>query len=180
MESYIQISKINDFIFCPRSIYLHGVYEPFNQKLYHRVEQFRGKLCHKSIDEGCYSTAKKYLQGIEVASDKLGIAGKIDVYDKDKQALIERKFKIKKIFDGYKYQLYAQMICLEEMGFKIKKLFLHSISDNKRYEIPIPSSKELKKFNEIIDCIKNIDVENCAIVSNKDKCANCIYKTLCH
>ena len=28
--------------------------------------------------------------------------------------------------------------------------------------------------------IKNIDVENCAIVSNKDKCANCIYKTLCH
>src|SRR3989338_4539406 len=99
MESYIQISKINDFIFCPRSIYFHVVYEQFHQKTYHQTPQLVGKIKHENIEKGEYSTAKRYLQGMEVYCEKYGLAGKIDIYDRDQRSLIERKTKVVKIYD---------------------------------------------------------------------------------
>lgn len=39
MESYIQISKLNDFVFCPMSLYFHSFYENYNQKTYHQKAQ---------------------------------------------------------------------------------------------------------------------------------------------
>lgn len=179
MEPYIQISKINDFIFCPKSIYLHGIYENFSEKTYHDSPQNIGKINHQNIEERKYSTAKKFLQGIEIYCEKYNIAGKIDIYDSEKKELIERKTKIQKIYDGYKYQLYAQYFCLTEMGFKVKKLFLHSLTDNKRYEIPLPNEEEVRKFEEIIKKIKEFDLFKNKISINKAKCEKCIYKNLC-
>jgi CRISPR-associated protein Cas4 len=115
-ENYIQISKLNDFIFCPRSIYFHGIYEDKKESNYHRTPQINGKIKHEAIDYGRYSTAKNILQGIEIYSEKFGLIGKIDVYDNRKKELIERKAKIKKIYQGYLYQVYAQYFCLVEMG----------------------------------------------------------------
>ncbi len=34
-EDYISISTLNDFIFCPYSIYLHNVYMESDEGLYH-------------------------------------------------------------------------------------------------------------------------------------------------
>jgi CRISPR-associated protein Cas4 len=98
MEQYIQISKINDFLYCPRSVYLHSIYENFNSKTFHKTPQVVGKINHSSIDEGRYSSAKKYLQGMPVYSEKYGIAGKIDIYDSEKKTLTERKTMIKKVW----------------------------------------------------------------------------------
>ncbi|MBU3964935.1 type V CRISPR-associated protein Cas4 [Patescibacteria group bacterium] len=95
MENYIQISKINDFIFCPKSIYFHGIYENFSEKTYHQSPQVKGKIKHESVDKQKYSTAKKYLQGLEVYSEKYNLFGKIDIYDQENKILIERKNKIK-------------------------------------------------------------------------------------
>ena len=95
MEEYIQISKINDFLYSPKSLYLHSVYESFDQDIYHEEPQKVGKLNHENIDQGKYSTAKKFLQGIPVYSEKYNIGGKIDIYDCEKKALIERKTKVK-------------------------------------------------------------------------------------
>ena len=141
MESYIQISKINDFLYCPRSVYLHSIYENFSSKTFHKTAQVVGKLNHASIDEGRYSSEKKYLQALPVYSGKYGIAGKIDIYDSEKKHLIERKTKIKKIWRGYIYQLYGQYFCMKEMGYKINKMFLYSMQDNKKYEISVPAKK---------------------------------------
>jgi len=38
-ETYIPISTLNDFIFCPYSIYLHNVYENTDESLYHAIPQ---------------------------------------------------------------------------------------------------------------------------------------------
>lgn len=179
MEPYIQISKINDFVFCPKSIYLHGIYEGFSKKTYHDSPQNIGKIKHQNIEEGKYSTAKKFLQGLEIYSEKYNIAGKIDLYDSDKKELIERKTKIQKIYEGYKYQIYAQYFCMIEIGFEIKKLFFQSLTDNKRYEIPLPNEEETKKFEEIINRIKNFDFFKDKITVNKVKCDRCIYNNLC-
>lgn len=180
MEDYIQISKLNDFIFCPKSIYFHGVFESFSEKTYHDTPQTIGKIKHEIIENGKYSSLKRYLQGTDVYSEKYGLCGKIDVFDLETSFLVERKYKIKKIYDGYLYQLYAQTFCLQEMGYKVKSLCIHSLADNKRYKIPMPSADEIKTFEELIYTMRHFDVADPDFVPNEAKCAMCIYKSLCH
>jgi CRISPR-associated protein Cas4 len=50
IDDYIAISTLNDFIFCPYSIYLHNVYMDTDEGLYHAIPQTRGKIAHQSID----------------------------------------------------------------------------------------------------------------------------------
>jgi len=178
MDDYIQISKLNDFIFCPKSIYYHAVYEDYDQKMFHRQAQTVGSIVHENIDDHCYSTSKKYLQGLEVYCEKYKLMGKIDIFDKEEGILIERKFKVSEIYDGYLYQLYAQAFCLGEMGYQVNKLLIHSLSDNKRYEIALPEGEELGKFEKLINDIRTYDFNN-IIETNLNKCNNCIYSELC-
>jgi len=44
MEDYIQITKLNDFIFCPYSIYFHSIYQNYNERVYHGSAQVAGKI----------------------------------------------------------------------------------------------------------------------------------------
>jgi len=178
MDEHIQISKLNDFIFCPYSVYLHSVYEKFSQKIYHSTFQTVGKICHKNIEEGRYTTSKWVRQGINIYSEKYGLIGKADIFDIRTGALVERKYKVKKIFDGYKYQLFAQMFCLEEMGYKVKSLNIQSLSDNKRYKIPLPGKEEVAKLEALIKEIRNYQPAG-KIKKNLNKCTHCIYKPLC-
>jgi len=156
------------------------VYEQFHQKTYHQKPQLVGKIKHESIDKGEYSTASRYLQGSEVYCEKYGLVGKIDIYDRDEEALIERKTKVKTIYDGYRYQLYAQMFCLLEMGYSVSKLFIHSLTDNKRYPISLPIGEELRKFESTIEQIRLFDVSRFPVIDNEQKCNQCIYRPLCH
>jgi CRISPR-associated exonuclease Cas4 len=180
MESYIQISKLNDFIFCPTSLYFHSLYEGFSQKVYHYTPQTVGKIKHENIDEGRYSSRKRYIQNLSVYSEKYNLMGKIDIYDREEKALIERKFKIKKIYDGQRYQLYAQMFCMREMGWEVEKLYIHSLSDNRRYPVGLPDEKEMAKFETLIDDMNNFDSEKYRGKISENKCDNCIYRELCN
>jgi CRISPR-associated protein Cas4 len=175
---YIQISKINDFIFCPHSIYFHNVYEEFESVNYKSKPQIAGGIAHENIDQVEYSSLKNVLQGMEVFSHKLGLIGKIDVYDKDKKELVERKRLIKKIYDGYVFQLLAQKSCLEEMGFIVDKIFIHSLSDNKRVEV-VPSPQKIKDFYATLDDMRSFDPLLISKNNNFEKCKNCIYRELC-
>lgn len=179
MEEYIQISKLNDFIFCPYSVYLHSVYESFNQKTYHRTAQTVGKIAHEPVDKKIYTTSAHVLQGMEVYSEAYGLVGKIDTFDCKKGELVERKYKIRKIFDGYRCQLYAQMFCLKEMGYEVKSLAMQSLSDNKRYKIPLPDAAEIDKFADLVGKMKNYQ-PSMPKRRNKKKCAQCVYQPLCH
>lgn len=180
MEHYIQISKLNDFIFCPRSVYLRSIYDSFTQKTFHRTAQLVGKIKHETIDRNTYSTRKDVMCGIEVYSEKYNLVGKIDIFDKKKGLLVERKYKVKKIYNGYKYQLYAQMFCLREMGFTVKAIKVHSLSDNKRYSVPMPTKAEVDEFDRLVRVMQTFDAVDAPILDNKEKCKQCIYKPLCH
>lgn len=158
MESYIQISKLNDFMFCPLSLYLHSIYEGFDNSLYHDTPQIVGRANHEAIDEGRYSTSKHIVQGMSVYSGRFGIMGKIDVYDEKKKLLVERKTKIKVVYPGYIYQLYGQYFCLTEMGHKIERLALHSLCDNRRYPVPIPTDRDAERFGFFIDQMRVFDI----------------------
>ncbi|MDD3976413.1 MAG: type V CRISPR-associated protein Cas4, partial [Candidatus ainarchaeum sp.] len=97
MEENIIISNLNDFIFCPRSIYFHNLYYSFDEKTYHSTDQLKGQLAHKKIDSKKYNTKKNTLEGIDIYSEELGLVGKIDLLELDTKTLIERKNKIKTI-----------------------------------------------------------------------------------
>lgn len=179
MEPYIIISNLNDFIFCPKSIYFHNLYWKYNQSIYHQESQTKWKINHENIDNQKYSSLKKYLQWIEIYSEKYNLAWKIDLFDKEKWELIERKTRIKEIYDGYKYQVYAQYFCLIEMWFEVKKIFFHSLEDNKRYDIKIPREKEITEFENLLERFNSFDIFTPWFTQNKEKCKKCIYSNLC-
>ena len=180
MESYIPISYLNDFIFCPRSIYFHQLFGKASKKLFHRSFQTRGLNAHKTIDEKTYTTAKSIFQGMDVYCERYKLCGKIDLYDQEKKLLIERKNKIKEVYDGYVFQLYAQYFCLIEMGYKVEKMKIYSQSDNKNYNIPLPEKddKMFKKFTQVIKEITSFKMES-PFLPNPKKCRQCVYNTLC-
>lgn len=64
MEEPIAITKLNDFIFCPASIYFHGLFGSYSEIMYQSQKQPDGKEAHKAIDTGGYSTSTDILQGI--------------------------------------------------------------------------------------------------------------------
>ena len=180
MHDYIQISKLNDFVFCPYSLYLHSIYNAFDKSTYQDTPQKRGTLAHSSIDTNTYSSSKRYLQGIPISSQKLKLIGKIDLLDTQTKTLIERKYLLKKIYDGYRYQLYAQYFCLREMGHEVDNLCIHSLKDNKRHNINIPDSIETDKFYELIESIQKFSVLHSEFTQTApEKCKNCIYAPLC-
>lgn len=178
MENTIQISKINDFLFCPMSLYYHSIYEQYSENIYHCTPQIVGKIKHENIEQRRYSTSKHIMQGLAIYCDKYDITGRIDIYDRNKFELVERKYRVSKIFDGHKYQLYAQMFCLEEMGYRVDKLFIHSLVDNKRFEISKPNDIETAHFEFVIDEMRCYVPDNYKEL-NINKCNKCIYAELC-
>lgn len=180
MEETILISYLNDFIFCPASIYFHKLYGNLETTLYQNTSQINGKASHKAVDERKYSTKKNILQGIDIYSEKFGIEGKIDIFDIDSGLLTERKRTIKKVYDGYVFQVYAQYYALTELGYEVKKIRLHSMTDNKNYNIKLPADdKDMdNKFKKLIKDIHEFNLETFK-QTNVEKCKNCIYEPSC-
>lgn len=179
-EEPIIISNLNDFVFCPASIYYHQLGSSLDKILYQNKAQIDGSFVHEKIDSQQYSTSKTVLQGISVYSEKYNLIGKIDIFDTKSKVLTERKNKITKIYDGYIFQLYAQYFSLKEMGYDIKGLRLYSYSDNKNYKIKLPENDPdmLSKFNALIKNMFNFNLENFK-QTNSLKCKTCIYSELC-
>lgn len=180
MEETILISYLNDFIFCPVSIYFHKLYGNLDKGLYQSTDQINGTYAHKAIDNHKYSSRKNILQGIDIYTEEFKIQGKIDIFDTKSGVLTERKNKIREIYDGYIFQLYAQYYGLTEMGYIVNKIRFHSIADNKNYNIPLPyENKEMdNKFRKLIKEMHEFDMENFE-QTNIKKCERCIYEPSC-
>lgn len=180
MEEIILISYLNDFIFCPASIYFHKLYGNMDKSLYNTEYQVNGLNAHKTIDNKKYSSKINILQGIDVYCEEFKILGKIDIFDIDKGLLVERKNKVSEIYDGYVFQVFAQYYALSEMGYNVKKIKIHSMQDNKNYNIRIPLEDiEMDyKFKNLIKKINEFKLENFE-QTNKKKCEKCIYEPSC-
>lgn len=91
MEDLILISNLNDFIFCPVSIYFHKLYGNQDNLTYQSQYQINGTKAHEKVDNKQYSTRKSLKMALDVYSDEYKIVGKIDLYDEISKTLIERK-----------------------------------------------------------------------------------------
>lgn len=179
MNDYIPLSELNDFIFCPYSIYLHSVYMEADEDLYKAVPQIKGTVAHQGVDGKSGSTRKDAILSRTVYCDQLGISGKIDVYKQDKHMLIERKNNLKRIFRGQIYQLWGQYFCMKEMGYEIDKLAFYEISTNKMMVIDVPGEAERQELIAFIQRFKSYNPASDKITVNPNKCIHCIYCNLC-
>ena len=181
MENYITLSHLNDFIFCPRSIYFHQLYSKYNEQHYKQKPQIEGTAAHTTVDTKKYSTRKTVLQALEVYTEQYNIVGKIDVFDTVTGRLTERKNHIVQIYDGYIFQVFAQYFGLVEMGYEVKEIIIHDLSANKNYPIQLPlvSNPMLYKFTTLVNAISSYDLEDKSFVPNIEKCKKCIYSPLC-
>lgn len=180
MDDYILITWLNDFIFCPVSIYFHQLYGNKDRYLFQGRDQLAGTAAHKSVDKQEYSTKKAILQGMDIICLQYRLVGKIDVFDVEKGILTERKKRISTIYDGYIFQLYGQYFCLKEMGYNVKRIRFHSVDDNKNYNVSLPEENPvmLDKFENIIKSIRSFSMEDFA-QDNYKKCQRCIYEPAC-
>lgn len=179
MEDYIPLSKLNDFIFCPYSIYLHSVYEMTDDDLYKAKPQLLGTRAHEGADNKTGSTRKADVFALPVISHTLGITGKIDVYKSDRRLLIERKNNLKTIYRGQLYQIWGQFFCMTEMGYEIEKLAFYEVSTNKMTYLDLPGEEQRGELKLLIDKMKAYNVLETPIEVNPNKCQHCIYCNLC-
>lgn len=99
MENPLNITSLNDFIFCPVSLYFHSLYDGMDKTLYQSTYQINGTKAHETIDNKKYS-GSAVLQGLGIYCEKYNLIGKIDLYEVKKRTLVERKKKISTIYDG--------------------------------------------------------------------------------
>ncbi len=178
MEEYISLSQLNDYIFCPYSIYLHNVYMGTDESLYHATPQTMGKVSHSVIEAKKASNLASDLISMSVASEEYHLYGKIDIYKGREKRLIERKYMLKQIYQGQIYQLWGQYLCMTEMGYNVESLAFYEISTNKMISVEIPDDSDLSAFKEFLRKFKSFNPEE-PISVNMNKCAHCIYCSLC-
>lgn len=75
MDDIIIISNLNDFIFCPASIYFHKLYGSQDNLTYQSSYQINGSRAHESVDNSSYSTKKSIITALDVYSDKYKLSG---------------------------------------------------------------------------------------------------------
>lgn len=179
-DELIQISFTNDFLFCPVSIYFHNQFSSMDSMSYQSRSQIDGKNAHAPIDEGRYSGSGSIIQSMYVLSKEYGLIGRIDTFDEKTGILRERKKKIKKLYDGFVMQVYAQCLALREMGYTVNRLELYSKDDNKSYELDLPENNlaMMSLFRNVISSIRNFKIADYKKVSGS-KCENCIYEPVC-
>lgn len=179
-ENPIAISTLNDFIFCPVSIYFHMLEAEEERIVLQDSYQLNGTEAHKASDSAAYSTKRSMLQGVGVYCSKYDLSGKIDTFDVTEGVLTERKKHISHIYDGYIFQLYGQYFALKEMGFNITSLRFYSMDDNKTYNVALPEDDDamFKRFEKLLNDMKSFDFSGFK-QNNSLKCAKCIYEPLC-
>ena len=180
IDNYINITTLNDFLFCPYSIYLHNAFMDMDGDVFVAKPQVRGKAAHKEIDERTLSVEPDDVQSLKVFSIELGLVGVIDLYRKNERHLIEFKYKVgDSLFLGQKAQLWAQYFCLSEMGSQVEKISVYEKSTGIFHDVKIPANDVKQILTDLIRKFREFDFSQPMEVSTK-KCTYCIYCNLCH
>lgn len=149
-----------------------------DDSLFHAKPQTTGRIAHSSVDTKTYTTSKDVLQSIPIVSNKLGLIGKIDLFYKNDKLLVERKYQLKQIYQGQLYQIWAQYLCLLEMGYEVEYIEFFEISTKRRIPLALPSAYDIEMLCSHIEKYKHYNPAD-VIPINPNKCVHCVYCNLC-
>ena len=179
MEELLPMTSINDFLFCPRSLYYGNIFRrSLGKDAFQQTPQKKGLAAHRTVDEGAYSSRQDVMTGRMVFCETFGLLGRIDIYDARTRTLTERKWSVTAVWEGYRMQLYAQCRALAEMGWPVDFLKLHSKKDNRTHDIPLPGEEDWRRLAEILEGMRGFRLD-APFDRNPKKCAGCIYRELC-
>lgn len=150
-----------------------------DEMMYHATPQTQGKIAHETIDNKSASNRSDTILALPVYSEEYGLMGKIDVYKREEKKLIERKYQLKQIYQGQIYQLWAQMLCMKEMGYDVESLSFYETSKNKMIPVDMPTDNDLLNFKIFIENFRSFDPSKTSFSINRNKCSHCIYCNLC-
>lgn len=189
----ISVSKIIDYIYCPRNIFYTDILGiPKNKNSNFKVKE------GKNIHEQRLSRNKSYLRkDIEVIKKEMDITlsskkylfhGKLDelLFLKNKTAVpLDYKYsKYAEItYDTYKYQLAMYSMMIEE-NYKIKSrkgYIVFTRTNNKLLEIEY-GAKEFDEIKKYIQDILEIKYKGYYPINIEfgEKCIDCCYQKLCN
>ena len=149
-----------------------------DKDVYHAKPQTRGRNAHETVDVKNVSKSNNIIEALPIISHELGIFGKIDIYNLKSKSLIERKYALKKIYQGQYYQLWAQYFCMKEMGYEIDSLSFYEISTRKTISVEKPRKHDKDELINFINSYRNYDL-HAPFTINRNKCSHCIYCNLC-
>jgi CRISPR-associated protein Cas4 len=178
MENYITISQLSEFSFCPYSIYLRNIYRDVGEEVYYSAPLVRGRIAHESVDQKTAVCDEDTLLALPVYSERYGLMGKIDVYEGKNKRLVEHKYRLRGIYQGQVYQLWAQLFCMREMGYLVEHLAFYEISTGKMIPQALPTAEDERQFEAFLHRFRTYNPER-AITINPNKCQHCIYCNLC-
>jgi CRISPR-associated protein Cas4 len=178
MDGYISFSQLNDFLFSPFSLYLHECYKDYEENIYQDFFQIAGKQAHETIDDHRYKK-KGWLTSMRLCSPKLEIYGRTDLYNEQTGELVERKRLIKRIYEGYRMQIYAQYYCLLEMNYQVNKIALYSLADNTKYPLETPTSLTLQRLKLLVKNVQAYQPQFIELMYPGNKSLISIYSNLC-
>ncbi len=177
MDDYISFSQLNDFLYSPLSLYLHECYKTYHTQMYDDIPQVAGKKAHATIDNNQYKK-KHWITGMWLCSPILRLYGRADLYNDFTGELVERKRKIAYIYEGYKMQIWGQYYCLVEMGYSVSGISLHSLIDNSRYSLGIPTEDNIHQLKDLINRMRIYTPTFDVLEEENEKSSNSIYAAL--
>ena len=114
-----------------------------------------------------------------IYSSRYDLLGRIDLFFISSGLLRERKYSITAVYDGFRYQLYAQYFALNEMGYEVKSMELYSSKDNHKYPIPLPNAVDIEGFEQTLAAIRSYVPEYDTSPPDIVKCRHCNYREIC-
>ncbi len=139
-ESFIPISALQHYIFCPRQCALIYLVQIWTEN----ALTAEGRVLHKEADSGRSATRgdTKTVTGLLLASRELGLTGKADVVEFHRKNGVWHPFPVEykrgrpKPHEADKVQLCAQALCLEEMlGLPVPEGALFYGATRRRLEV---------------------------------------------
>lgn len=136
-KGHIPVSMALEVLYCPRNFYLRYVTGETTRDA--RMERGRGQDNRRNTRKHVSSSAGLREHDVKVASDELGLSGKIDAVDDIDGAIVPVEFKTGGVSENEydRAQLCAYGMILEEMNNTVVSCgYLYYMADRKRVEIP--------------------------------------------
>ena len=185
--SSIAISALQHMAYCPRQFALIHVEQVWAENFF----TAHGQILHQRVDSGEAEQrgSCRYERSVSVLSEKLGIHGKLDLLEIEKDLTtqelryfpVEYKRGKRKTQDWDRIQLCAQAFCLEEMrDVRISEGALWYQQEHKREQVTFDDALRLLTLTTIQSARQIIESKQTpAPLLNKTRCKACSLLDLC-
>ncbi len=177
VENYLPISRLNQYIYCPRRFWLVYV----EQSMLIDAQMLEGILQHSNVH--AQSNTTKHATAVPVCSERLGLIGVLDALEHtaDGLVVVEHKRGSTRQWDNDQLQVAAQAVAYEDMtGQPVAFGSIFSWQSRRRYRFPI--TPELRNMVEqVAAAMRQIIAagKRPAPISQAPKCKGCSVREVC-